>query len=77
LVIVEISFSIVTLLSAYSVVFQYLPRAGVLLGFFMQFAWCYYWWTTGQVGIILLDAGILGIYIGRLIKYFREYKEQP
>jgi hypothetical protein len=69
---VELSFSIVTLLSAYSVVFQYLPRAGVLLGFFMQFAWCYYWWATGQVGIILLDAGILGIYIMRLYNYTKE-----
>jgi hypothetical protein len=68
---IEISYSITTLISAYSVVFQWLPRAGVLLGFFMQFAWVHYWYTTGQIGIILLDCGILLIYTMRLVKYCR------
>jgi hypothetical protein len=72
MIIVQISYSIATLISAYSVVFQYMPRVGVLLGFFMQFAWVHYWYTTGQLGIIILDSGILLIYVLRLIKYWRE-----
>lgn len=69
---VQISYSIATLISAYSVVFQWMPRVGVLLGFFMQFAWVHYWYTTGQMGIIILDSGILLIYVLRLIQYWRE-----
>ena len=69
---IEISYSIATLISAYSVVFQWLPRVGVLLGFFMQFAWVHYWYATGQFGIIILDCGILLIYTMRLVKYGKE-----
>jgi hypothetical protein len=69
---IEISYSISTLISAYSVVFQWWPRIGVLLGFFMQFLWVHYWYTTGQLGIILLDMGILIIYVLRLVKYTKE-----
>ncbi len=72
MLLVELSFSIATLFSAYSVVFQWWPRIGVLLGFFMQFAWVFYWYTTGQLGIILLDMGILIIYVLRLVKYTKE-----
>jgi len=53
-----------------------MPRVGVLLGFFMQFMWVHYWYTTGQLGIILLDIGILFIYTTRLVKYWREHGDQ-
>ena len=75
MLLVQFSYSVATLISAYSVVFQWSPRVGVLLGFFMQFAWVHYWYTTGQIGIILLDAGILIIYIMRLIKYWGDRYE--
>ena len=33
----------------------------------MQVLWIHYWCITGQVGIILLDLGLLLIYILKLI----------
>ena len=73
---IELSYSIATLISAYTVIYQWMPRVGVLLGFFMQFMWVHYWYTTGQLGIILLDIGILFIYTTRLMKYWREHGDQ-
>lgn len=69
---VQIAYSIVTLISAYTVVFQYHPRVGVLLGAIMQFAWIHYWYTTAQLGIIILDLGILLIYLLRILGYLKE-----
>jgi hypothetical protein len=47
-------------------------RFGVLLGLVMQFAWIHFWLSTGQEGIIILDAGILVFCAIKYIKYFKE-----
>mgnify|MGYP001267808406 FL=1 len=59
---IELIYSFLTLVSAYTVVFQFYPVFGVFLGAFMQLAWIHLWTVTGQTGIILLDLGLLGIY---------------
>ncbi len=59
---IELIYSVLTLISAYTVVFQFYPVFGVFLGAFMQIAWIHLWTVTGQTGIILLDLGLLGIY---------------
>ena len=59
---IELIYSFLTLVSAYTVVFQFYPVFGVFLGAFMQIAWIHLWTVTGQTGIILLDLGLLGIY---------------
>ena len=59
---IELIYSTLTLISAYTVVFQFYPVFGVFLGAFMQMAWIHLWTVTGQTGIILLDLGLLGIY---------------
>jgi hypothetical protein len=59
---IELIYSTLTLISAYTVVFQFYPVFGVFLGAFMQIAWIHLWTVTGQTGIILLDLGLLGIY---------------
>ncbi len=59
---IELIYSFLTLVSAYTVVFQFYPVFGVFLGAFMQMAWIHLWTVTGQTGIILLDLGLLGIY---------------
>ena len=56
---VEIAYSIMSLLSAFCVIFVWHHRFGVLLGMVMQVMWIHFWLTTGQEGIIILDAGIL------------------
>jgi len=67
LLFLQLAYSTATLISAYSVIFQWCPKFGVWLGFLMQLAWIHYWCITGQVGIILLDLGLLLIYILKLI----------
>tara|TARA_R110002020_G_scaffold173776_2_gene364709 strand:- start:2256 stop:2486 length:231 start_codon:yes stop_codon:yes gene_type:complete len=59
---IELIYSFLTLVSAYTVVFQFYPVFGVFLGAFMQLAWIHLWTVTGQLGIIFLDFGLLGIY---------------
>jgi hypothetical protein len=71
MIFLQLAYSIATLISAYSVIFQWYPKFGVWLGFFMQVAWIHYWCITGQLGIILLDLGLLLIYILRLIRYLK------
>ena len=63
---IELIYSFLTLISAYTVVFQFYPVFGVFLGAIMQFLWIHFWTVTGQEGIILLDFGLLGIYAMRI-----------
>jgi len=73
---VEISYSLASLLSAFCVVFVWHHRFGVLLGLVMQFAWIHFWLSTGQEGIIILDAGILVFCAIKYIKYLKEKDRQ-
>ena len=71
---IELLYSILTLISAYTVVFQFYPVFGVFLGAFMQLAWIHLWTVTGQFGIILLDFGLLGIFTMKIINITRRGK---
>jgi hypothetical protein len=71
---IELIYSVLTLISAYTVVFQFYPVFGVFLGAFMQIAWIHLWTVTGQTGIILLDLGLLGIYGMRIANIKRRRK---
>jgi len=64
---IEFLYSILTLISAYAVVFQFYPVFGVLLGAVMQLLWIHLWTVTGQLGIIFLDVGLLILYFGRIV----------
>ena len=68
---IELIYSILTLISAFTVVFQFYPTFGVLLGAFMQIAWIHLWTVTGQFGIILLDFGLLCIFGLRIIEIIK------
>ena len=68
---IELIYSFLTLVSAFTVVFQVYPTFGVFLGAFMQVAWIHLWTVTGQFGIIVLDLGLLGIYGLRIFNIFR------
>ena len=63
----ELLYSILTLISAYAVVFQFYPVFGVILGAIMQLLWIHLWTVTGQLGIIFLDVGLLALYFGRIV----------
>ena len=67
MIFLQLAYSITTLISAYSVIFQWYPKFGVWLGFLMQVAWIHYWCITGQIGIIFLDLGLLFLYLLKLI----------
>tara|TARA_B110000902_G_C14080617_1_gene502974 strand:- start:170 stop:421 length:252 start_codon:yes stop_codon:yes gene_type:complete len=67
MIFLQLAYSITTLISAYSVIFQWYPKFGVWLGFLMQVAWIHYWCITGQLGIIFLDLGLLFLYLLKLI----------
>lgn len=67
MIFLQLAYSMTTLLSAYSVIFQWYPKFGVWLGFLMQVAWIHYWCITGQLGIIFLDLGLLFLYLLKLI----------
>ena len=71
---IELLYSILTLISAYTVVFQFYPVFGVFLGAFMQIAWIHLWTVTGQIGIILLDMGLLGVYGMKIINIMQRRK---
>ena len=64
---IEFLYSILTLISAYAVVFQFYPVFGVLLGAVMQLLWIHLWTVTGQLGIIFLDVGLLALYFGKIV----------
>ena len=64
---IEFFYSILTLISAYAVVFQFYPVFGVILGAVMQLLWIHLWTVTGQFGIIFLDVGLLILYFGRIV----------
>ena len=64
---IEFLYSILTLISAYAVVFQFYPVFGVILGAVMQLLWIHLWTVTGQFGIIFLDVGLLILYFGRIV----------
>ena len=64
---IEFLYSILTLISAYAVVFQFYPVVGVILGAVMQLLWIHLWTVTGQFGIIFLDVGLLILYFGRIV----------
>lgn len=68
---IELIYSFLTLLSAYTVVFQVYPNFGVFLGAFMQIAWIHLWTVTGQFGIILLDFGLLCVFGMRIANIIR------
>jgi hypothetical protein len=68
---IELIYSILTLISAFTVVFQFYPTFGVFLGAFMQVAWIHLWTVTGQFGIILLDFGLLCVFGMRIIAIIR------
>ena len=70
---IEITYSLVSLLSVFCVTFIWHHRFGVLLGVVMQFFWLHYWVFTGQEGIIILDGGIL---IFCTVKYFKYWRDQ-
>ena len=64
---IEFLYSALTLISAYTVVFQFYPVVGVILGAVMQLLWIHLWTVTGQFGIIFLDVGLLILYSGRIV----------
>jgi hypothetical protein len=64
---IELLYSVLTLISAYTVVFQFYPVFGVILGAVMQLLWIHLWTVTGQLGIIFLDVGLLALYFGRIV----------
>ena len=64
---IEFLYSILTLISAYAVVFQFYPVFGIILGAVMQLLWIHLWTVTGQFGIIFLDVGLLILYFGRIV----------
>ena len=64
---IEFIYSVLTLISAYTVVFQFYPVFGVILGSVMQLLWIHLWTVTGQIGIIFLDVGLLFLYFGRIV----------
>ncbi len=68
---IELIYSVLTLISAYTVVFQFYPVFGVFLGAFMQIVWIHLWTVTGQFGIILLDFGLLGVFTMKIINITR------
>jgi hypothetical protein len=68
---IELIYSFLTLLSAYTVVFQVYPNFGVFLGAVMQVAWIHLWTVTGQFGIILLDFGLLCVFGMRIANIIR------
>jgi hypothetical protein len=68
---IELIYSFLTLVSAYTVVFQFYPVFGVFLGAFMQLAWIHLWTVTGQFGIILLDFGLLGVYGLKIVEIIK------
>jgi hypothetical protein len=68
---IELIYSFLTLVSAYTVVFQFYPVFGVFLGAFMQIAWIHLWTVTGQFGIILLDFGLLGVYGLKIVEIIK------
>ncbi len=68
---IELIYSFLTLVSAYTVVFQFYPVFGVFLGAFMQIVWIHLWTVTGQFGIILLDFGLLGVFTMKIINITR------
>ena len=68
---IELIYSILTLISAFTVVFQFYPTFGIFLGAFMQIAWIHLWTFTGQFGIILLDFGLLCIFGLRIIEIIK------
>ena len=70
---IELIYSILTLISAFTVVFQFYPTFGVFLGAFMQIAWIHLWTFTGQFGIILLDFGLLSVYAVKIIDIIRRH----
>ena len=72
---IEFIYSILTLISAYAVVFQFYRVFGVMLGSVMQLLWIHLWTVTGQIGIIFLDVGLLFLYFGRIVDILkrREY----
>jgi hypothetical protein len=62
---IELAMSTVTLYSIWLVCYGHL-LPGISLGILLQFFWITLWIVTAQQGIILLDFGILGIYIKRI-----------
>ena len=64
---IEFLYSVLTLISEYTVVFQFYPVFGVILGAVMQLLWIHLWTVTGQLGIIFLDVGLLALYFGRIV----------
>ena len=71
---IELLYSILTLISAYTVVFQFYPVFGVILGAVMQLLWIHLWTVTGQLGIIFLDVGLLALYFGRIVDILKRRK---
>lgn len=72
LMLIEVAYSLGSLMSAFCIIFQWKPCFGVLLGVVMQLLWIHYWVFTGQEGIILLDGGILLFCTIKYLKYGRK-----
>ena len=64
---IEIRLSSITLLSIWAIT-NHRHSWGVPLAFFTQWFWVWMWIYTGQLGIILIDAGMLWIYGCHLYK---------
>jgi hypothetical protein len=62
---IELAMSSVTLYSIWLVCYGRL-LVGIGLGIIMQFFWITLWVATDQVGIILLDCGIMCVYAKRM-----------
>ena len=71
---IEFLYSVLTLISAYTVVFQFYPVFGVILGAVMQLLWIHLWTVTGQLGIIFLDVGLLALYFGKIVDILKRRK---
>jgi hypothetical protein len=62
---IELAMSTITLYSIWLVCYgRLLP--GISLGILLQFFWITLWIVTDQAGIVLLDLGILCVYVKRI-----------
>ena len=67
MLLIEIVLSCITLVSIWAITNHH-HSWGVPLAFVTQGFWVWMWIHTGQIGIILIDAGMLWIYGSHLYK---------
>jgi hypothetical protein len=66
---IELTLSSLTLVSIWMITNR--KPGGVWLGLILQFCWVAMWLFLGTYGFILIDCGIIGIYIQRLLLNYK------